>query len=90
MMSQMRTTLTLDDDLARLLKTRARERDLPFKQVVNDALRAGLTTPDAPRKPYRMTTSDMGQLKPGVEITGRFLDEIDTEEFIRKMHQQGG
>jgi hypothetical protein len=40
-MSLMRTTLTIDDDLADLLKRQARERDLSFRDVVNRTLRAG-------------------------------------------------
>jgi len=36
----MRTTLTLDDDLAGLLKQRARELGIPFKAAVNRAIRA--------------------------------------------------
>jgi hypothetical protein len=82
----MRTTLTLDDDLAELLKRRASDREVPFKQVVNDAIRAGLQEPRVKPKPYRMKPGDMG-LKPGIEITNRLLDEMDTEEFIRKMQQ---
>src|SRR6516164_6966360 len=35
MMSSMRTTLAIDDDLAGLLKRRARELGVPFKDVVN-------------------------------------------------------
>ena len=35
----MRTTLTLDDDLAVALKEQAQRAGRPFKQVVNDALR---------------------------------------------------
>jgi hypothetical protein len=38
----MRITLTIDDDLAGLLKRRARERGVPFKDVVEPTLRAGL------------------------------------------------
>ena len=38
----MRTTLTIDDDLADLLKRRARELGVPFKEAVNSAIRAGL------------------------------------------------
>ncbi len=41
MMSSMRTTLTLDDDLAGLLKQRARELGIPFKEAVNRTIRAG-------------------------------------------------
>jgi hypothetical protein len=38
----MRTTLTLDDDLAGLLKQRAQELGVPFKEAVNRTIRAGL------------------------------------------------
>jgi hypothetical protein len=37
----MRTTLTLDNDLAGLLKRRARELGIPFKEAVNRTIRAG-------------------------------------------------
>lgn len=38
----MRTTLTLDSDVARMLADEAHRLRRPFKQVVNDALRRGL------------------------------------------------
>ena len=38
----MRTTLTIDDDLAGLLRQRASDLGLPFKEVVNRTIRAGL------------------------------------------------
>jgi hypothetical protein len=44
----MRTTLTLDKDVAARLEQAARKRRLPFKTVVNDALRAGLSVIDKP------------------------------------------
>lgn len=50
----MRTTLTLDDDVAVKLRAAARRR--PFRVVVNEALRAGLAAlerPTARREPYR-------------------------------------
>lgn len=57
----MRTTLTLDDDVAVKLRAAARER--PFKVVVNEVLRAGLAalerrTPR--RRPYRTAGFDLG------------------------------
>ena len=39
----MRTTLTLDPDVAALLKKAVAKGELSFKQAVNDALRRGLT-----------------------------------------------
>ncbi|HEY3975124.1 MAG TPA: CopG family transcriptional regulator [Candidatus Sulfotelmatobacter sp.] len=57
----MRTTLTLDDDVAALLKKEARRSGEPFKQVVNQTLRLGLTaTKQAPRKPFKVTPINLG------------------------------
>jgi plasmid stability protein len=58
----MRTTLTLDDDVAVKLKAAAKHR--PFRTVVNEALRAGLTALEkkrAPaRRPYRTRGFNLG------------------------------
>ena len=68
----MRTTLTLDDDLALALKERARKLDQPFKQVVNDALRRGLSPEmgsapsEGQRAPYRVRPIQ-GGFAPGVD-----------------------
>lgn len=43
----MRTTLTLEDDLARRLKELARSSDRNFKEVVNAAIRKGLSLGEA-------------------------------------------
>ena len=40
----MRTTLTLDDDVAAKLKTESRRAGRPFKEIVNETLRAGLAS----------------------------------------------
>ncbi len=40
----MRTTLTLDDELAGLLKTRSRQLGISFNEMVIRALRSGLGT----------------------------------------------
>ena len=39
---RMRTTLTIDDDLAGILQKKASQQGHSFKVVVNDLLRAGL------------------------------------------------
>lgn len=57
----MRTTLTLDDDVAVKLKAAAKDR--PFKTVVNEVLRAGLKaleTRGPRRKPYRTRGFNLG------------------------------
>jgi predicted transcriptional regulator len=42
----MRTTLTIDDAIARALKELAHRSNKPFNQVVNETLRAGLGAPE--------------------------------------------
>jgi hypothetical protein len=49
----MRTTLSLDDDVARLLDKERRRSGASFKEVVNRFLRAGLMASKRPaRKPF--------------------------------------
>jgi hypothetical protein len=57
----VRTTLTLEDDVAALLKKAVRKSGEPFKQVVNRYLRLGLTAPtQPPRKPFKVTPINLG------------------------------
>ena len=65
----MRTTLTIDDDVAVQLERLRRERDASLKDLVNDALRRGLRELNAKpkkREPFRTQTFDMG--KPVINI----------------------
>ncbi len=82
----MRTTLTLDDDLAESLRERARLHDLPFKKVVNDTLRRGLspTTRDAAPPRYRVVPNRSG-LVPGVDPLklNQVYDQLEAETFSR-------
>jgi len=57
----VRTTLTLDDDVASLLRKEVRRSGGSFKQVVNRFLRLGLTATKGPtRKPFRVTPINLG------------------------------
>ena len=49
-MANMRTTLTIDDDLVRELCEKAHKTSSPFKKVVNKAIRAGLAHIDKPKQ----------------------------------------
>jgi hypothetical protein len=60
----MRTTLTLDDDVAALIRRVQTDRKASLKEVVNEALREGLqrmTAPAQPERPYRTPSLDLGQ-----------------------------
>lgn len=60
----MRTTLTLEDDVALALRRHCEERGVPWKQAVNEFLRRGLATrlPSPERKEYSVTPHDAGAL----------------------------
>jgi hypothetical protein len=66
----MRTTLTLDDEIAAKLRSEARRAGRPFREVVNDVLRRGLATPRAttPRPPFKVVARDLGDLRPGLSL----------------------
>ena len=57
----MRTTLTLDDDVAKLLEQEMRRKGSSFKQLVNDTLRLGLAAAKhPPRKPFKVKPINLG------------------------------
>jgi hypothetical protein len=57
----MRTTLSLDDDVAQLLKKEVRRTGSSFKEAVNRFLRMGLTASKQPvRKPFRVKPWHLG------------------------------
>ena len=58
----MRTTLTLDPDIAAKAKKGAAKLHKPFKEIINAALRAGLDQVLAPpaARPYRTKPRPMG------------------------------
>ena len=84
----MRTTLTLDADVARLLEEEVHRVRRPFKQVVNDAIRRGLSPAlaDAPSRPYRALVHK-AELRPGIDpaALNRLADELEDEAVIAKI-----
>ena len=67
----MRTTLTLDDDVAAKLQSRARRTGRSFRDVVNDTLRRGLAATAAAtsgRTPFVVHARDLGALRPGLDV----------------------
>jgi hypothetical protein len=80
----MRTTLTIDDDLAGLLKRRARELGLPFRDVVNRTLRAGLGEAAKQRRhPAPKTIPHAFGFRPGIDLDklNQLADELEAEAY---------
>jgi hypothetical protein len=86
MMPPMRTTVTLDEDVAAKLKQTARDRGVSFKVALNDAVRAGLRGTEKPAQPYRIEARPMG-VRPGINLDKalRLAGELEDEEILRKM-----
>jgi len=83
----MRTTLTLEPDVALKLKRRMAAKKLTLKAAVNQALRAGLAVEDAPaRVPFRVVPHDFG-FAPGIDLDklGQLDDQLEDEEIARKL-----
>lgn len=63
----MRTTVTLDDDVAEALKNASREHGVSFKDVLNMAIRRGLARGRSTQEPYSLPTFALG-VRPGVDL----------------------
>ena len=60
----MRTTLSLDDDVAAVLIRVRKTRQMSLKAVINEALRSGLRQMNSPRprrRPYRTPSASLGR-----------------------------
>lgn len=83
----MRTTIDLDPDVDARLRALARERGVPLRVVINEALRAG-THPAraAADEAYVLPTRRLG-VRPGVDLDKALAlaGEIEDEEILRKL-----
>ena len=84
----MRTTLTIDNDIADYLREQTRLHEKSFKQVVNETLRRGMSPSanEKPRKPFKVKTFSSGYA-PGVDRLklNQFMDELDDEYYEKKL-----
>jgi hypothetical protein len=75
----MRTTLTLDDDVAAAIERRRRDRNHTLKQEVNDLIRAGLAhdeerDAETDRPVFRVQPLDVGELLIDIDDVSEALD----------------
>ena len=82
----MRTTITLDPDVAARLEKLATERGTSFKATINATLRAGLEAGSRTGKPYREVTRRLGA-QPGMDLMKalRIASELEDEETVREL-----
>ncbi len=82
----MRTTLTLEKDVAIALERLRKARKASLKAVVNEALRQGLGRmagpPATPRKPFRTRTLSLGRCLMGnIDNVAEVLAVAEGERF---------
>ena len=75
----MRTTLTLDDDVAAAIERRRRELNHTLKREVNDLIRAGLAREEdrdaeTQRPLFRVQPLDVGELLIDIDDVSEALD----------------
>ncbi len=85
----MRTTLTLEEDVASALREAAYRKGKSFKAAVDETLRAGLAALEASpkRKRYRVKPASLGGVLPGVDLDKalRLADALEDEGIGRKL-----
>jgi len=84
----MRSTITLEPDVAQLVEDAIHTQRKTFKQVINDALRIGLSplTHDAAHAPYRVEPYP-GELRPEYRLlnANQLAAELEEAEISHKV-----
>lgn len=75
----MRTTVTLDEDIARAVEQLRRERGLGTSAAVNELARRGLAVTDPGRGEFRQTVSAMGRPRVPLDDVSAALDLLEGE-----------
>jgi hypothetical protein len=79
----MRTTVTLDPDTEALIRHRMRERNVSFKQAINDAIRAGALAHRPAR--FETRTATLGIPAVNLDRALQVAADLEDEELVRKM-----
>ena len=86
----MRTTLTLEQDVEKLLQQEMRRTHRSMKAVLNDALRVGLGARGKSRRTpqFKVDPHPFG-FKPGVDVNrlNQLVDDLEVEELARKLER---
>jgi hypothetical protein len=84
----VRTTLTLDDDLAEKLKKLSQKRKLPFRRVLNEMLRRGLAGqgPHTGTAPFKVETFSSA-LRSGIDPLklNQLIDDLEVDVAREKL-----
>ena len=83
----MRTTLTIDEDLMVTIKEKVRVEKMSYKEVINKAIRAGISTVgERNPKPYSCQSFALGTPREvDLNHTSKLVDAFQDEEIARKL-----
>ena len=87
-LTRMRTTVTLDPDVESLLRKEVRRRGEPFKQVLNNAIRAGLRNSDQRAAAFEPLTFDMGEPRVDLTKAAALASEFEDAELIDRIRRR--
>ena len=83
----MRTTITLDADVHRLLQQVAHKRKRPFKQVLNEAVRSGLGAA-ATAKPFAQPVYSLGRSRIDLTKALSLSADLEDQEILGKIRRK--
>jgi hypothetical protein len=87
----MRTTITLESDVERLINQAVHKSHKSFKDVVNEAIRLGLSRFGKTEqvKPFKVKPFNLG-LRPGIDPArfNQLVDEMEDQAFVSKLRKQ--
>jgi hypothetical protein len=84
----MRTTVTLDPDVESMLRREVRRRGLPFKQVLNNAIRAGLRNMRRPAEAFEPLVFDMGMPRVDLTKAAALAADLEDQELIGRYRRR--
>ena len=83
----MRTTVTLDKDVERLLRDAMHRSRSTFKETLNRAIRTGLGSKpsSSPSRPFVIKARPL-RLRPAIDLAGfnNLADDLETEAFVER------
>ena len=85
----MRTTVTLDPDVQRLLKDAEHRSGRPFKQVLNDAVRSGLARTGAKAVPFKQPVFSLGRAKVDLTKANALASDLEDQGLIEASQRNG-
>ena len=88
----MRTTVTLDKDVERMLRDAMHRSRSSFKHTLNTAIRAGLgkQSPATKQRAFVLKARALG-LRPGLDPAGfnKLVDELETDAEMESLSKRG-